>query len=125
MPMKLFHEFMIQAVCNIEAETIDAEFSDPLIHPFHQPPADGFILQVQLDEFLMAFPVSICESVLCPGIIEIHIEPVFVRTVPFLRNDILEERKASSDMIEYAIQHDCYSLIMQGIADFCKVFICS
>ena len=59
-----------------EPETVDPEFCDPLIDPLQQIPADIRIVQIQLDQFIVAFPVSVGEAVLRPAVVVVDIEPV-------------------------------------------------
>ena len=70
---------------------------------FQQKVLNGRILQIQLDQFLMAFPAFIPESIRTVRIRKVAVEPIFVgRVLPFF-NDILEIAEASANVIEDAV----------------------
>ena len=72
----------------------------------------------------MTFPSFIPETIVIRTVsVEADMEPVFIRRVPFLLLHILECPEATSNMIEYSVQHDLYIVIMQIFTDFFKVFV--
>ena len=65
----------------------------------------------------MAFPSLIPETVIVGGIaVEIDMEPVFIRGIPFPFPHVPERLKIPPDVIEYAVQNHPDSPFMTGPA---------
>ena len=74
----------------------------------------------------MTFPSFIPETVIVTAVsVKTDMEPVLVWGIPFLLLHILKCPEASSDMIEYTVQHNLYIMFMQIFTDLFKIFICT
>ena len=119
-----FHEIVVQAVRHVETEPVDAEFLDPHFHTFQEIVNDRRILQVQFDQFIVALPALVPETVVVAAVsVKVNAEPVFVGGVPFLLPDIFKGPEAPSHMIKDAVQHDLYIVIMEHLTDFLKIIV--
>ena len=118
------HEVVVQTVSNIQSEPVDPEFLDPHFHTVEQIVDNCRILKVQLDQLVMSFPSLVPESVIVAAIsVKIDTEPVFVRRIPFLFLNILKCPETSSYMIEHAVEHDFYIVIMKRLTDLFEVVV--
>ena len=119
-----FHEIVVQAVRHVETEPVDAEFLDPHFHTLQEIVNDSRILQVQFDQFIVAFPALVPETVVVAAVaVKVNAEPVFVGRVPFLLLYIFKCPEAPSHVIENAVQHDLHIVVVKRLTDFLKVII--
>ena len=116
-------EGAVQAVRDIQADAVNAELCDPGFHRLIQIVFYRRVLQIQFDEFVVAFPVSVGEAVFGPAVVEVDIEPVPVGAVPFLFNHILKEGETAADMIEYAVENNADSRLMEFVTDGFEILI--
>ena len=118
------HEVVVQAVSYIQSEPVDPELLNPHFYTVEQIVDNRRILQVQFDQLIMAFPSLIPEAVIVTAVsVEINAEPVFVRRIPFLFLNVLKCPETSSYMIEHAVKHDLYIVIVKRLTDFFEVVI--
>ena len=72
----------------------------------------------------MTFPSFIPETVIVTAVsVKTDVEPVLVWGIPFLLLHILKCPEASSDMIEYAIQHNFDAVLVQRFADGGEILV--
>ncbi len=117
-------EVEIKAVGNIQANTIYAKFFDPTLNGVQNMVGDRGIAQVKLDEVVMTLPALVPQTVVVVAVaVEIDVEPILIGRVPALFDNVAELREAPADVVENAVEHDLYSLLMQCVADFFEVII--
>jgi hypothetical protein len=81
-------------------------------------------MKVQLDQFKMSLPALVPEAVVVAVIaVEVDMEPVFVRGVILLLLYILKRPESASHMVEYTVQHDLHTVLVETLADVGKVFV--
>ena len=72
----------------------------------------------------MTLPALVPQTVVVVAVaVEIDVEPVLIGRVPALLDNVAELREAPADVIENAVEHDLYSLLMQCVADLFEVLI--
>ena len=117
-------EIEIQGIGDIEPDAVDAEKFDPVFHSIENMRHHGGIAEIELNKLEMPLPALIPEAVVIAGIaVKIGIEPVLVGGIPFFLANIPELRKAASDMIEHAVEHDADALCVQCIDDLSEVLV--
>ena len=104
MMVKLADEVLVQAIGNVKAQAVNAELGNPLIDALQQVADHIRILQVQLDQLIVAFPVAVGEAVGIAIVSIVDIEPVSIAGIPFSLQHILEAEEAAADMQERTTQ---------------------
>ena len=118
------HKVVVQAVSNIEAQSVNAEFFNPESDTIQQVICDCRILQIQLNQLEMAFPALIPKAIVITAVaVKINEKPVLVRRFPFLFLYILKCPKTAAYMVEDPIQHDFDIMGVQRFTYVFKIFI--
>ena len=101
------HKPRRKQVTHIQPQPVDPEFIDPETHSIHQIVLHILIIETQLDQLRMPFPVFIVQPVVIGGITaEINVEPkTVIRPLTLLQN-FPKGRERPSDVIEHAVKHD-------------------
>ena len=82
------------------------------------------IVQIQLDQLVVALPGLVPEAVVVAGVsAEVHAEPVLVRTVPFLFLHIPEGPESPAHVVEHAVEHNPHSGVVKRAADPAEVLV--
>ena len=114
----------IEAVGHIETQAVDLEVAAPAFDAGEQVLHHVFIVQVQLDKLVMAFPAFIPETVVVAVVAtEIDVEPVAVGRIFPVFQHVLESPETTADVVEYAVKDDADSVFMQFCAQGGKALV--
>ena len=120
------HKVLIQTVGYIKTQTIDIKFLHPASDTVKNMLFHIRMAEIQFYQVIIAFPALIPQPVIVVGVsVKADMEPVFVRRIPAFFQDILKCPESAADMIEYAVQHDFDSFLVQCLADIGKIFVCA
>ena len=101
---ELTEKILIEAVGDVQPQTIDAEFLLPQADAVEQMMHDVGIAQVELYQLVVSFPALVPEAVVIVRIaLERDVEPVLVGRVPFFLLYVPERPEAAADMVEHAV----------------------
>ena len=85
---------------------------------------DCRIFQVELDQFIVAFPAFVPKSVVVVGVaVKGDMEPILIRRVPFFLLHIAEGPETAANVIEYPVEHDPDAVVVQRAAHGGKIVI--
>ena len=118
------HEVVVEGVSYIEPESVDPKVLDPHLYTAEKIIDNSRIAEVQLHKLVVSLPSFIPETVVPAAVsVKINDEPVFVRGVPFFLLNVFECPESPSDMVEDAVQHDLYVVLVQCTAYFDKILV--
>ena len=118
-------ETHIEDIRAVEAETIDIEGIDPVLHHIDQVLSDGFTVKIQLRELPGTTPCTVVEAV-APWRAAIEADalvPVLIRAVPAILLDILKCEEAAAGVVEYCIDDDTDTIVVRSVHEVTEVFI--
>ena len=118
------HEIMIKGISDVQTQSVNPELLDPHLHAVQQIVNNGRILKIEFDKFKMSLPAFVPETVVVSAVpVEVDDKPVFVWGIPFFLLDIFESPETSSYMVEHAVQHDLYIMVMQSLTDLFEILV--
>ena len=119
---ELTEKILVEAVGDVQPQTVDAEFLLPQADAVEQMMHDVGIAQIELYQLVVSFPALVPEAVVIVRIaLERDVEPVLVGRVPFFLLYVPERPEAAADMVEHAVQHDLDAVLMQSLAYGCEI----
>ena len=118
-------EVKVHAICCIKPNPVNLEFVHPVANRFNQMVTYMPVLQVQLDQIIVAIPTFIPERVtIWTRTAKVQTcKPIAVRGSLTLFLHIPECPEISADMIEYAVQNDPDAVLVQHFTDVLEHFI--
>ena len=118
-------EVKVHAICCIKPNPVNLEFVHPVANRFNQVVTYMPVLQVQLDQIIIAIPTFIPEWVtIWTRTAKVQTcKPIAIRGSLSLFLHIPECPEISADMIEYAVQNDPNAVLVQHFTDVLEHFI--
>ena len=113
-------------VADVEAESVDLKFVDPEEDDVHEIALKPFVLQAELDEFVVSFPILIGKPVAI-GVVggKIHVKPKAVVCIFTLLEDVLKGGKLPSDVVENAVQNDADARFVEFPDEGFELLVCA
>ncbi len=119
---ELFEKFAVHHIRRVQPQTVNAKFVNPEADRIEQILHDLGVLQIQLDQIIVACPALIPKRIAVgTAAVKVQVlEPAAVGGVPLLLLHILKCEEFSADVVEHAVQNDADAVFAQHGADFLK-----
>ena len=121
--VQLLQEVKIQAVCNVQTQSVDAEFVFPAGYAVLEVLLDLGIVEVQLHQLVVTLPALVPESVVVSVVALAHMEPVLPGAAELILADVPESPEVAADVVEYAVQDYSNAVLVERVAYLLEILV--